>query len=209
MSHAFFILGAGGHAKVVVDALLRAGHSDIRIFDDDPTKLNTFLLGYALAGSQQDLIQEFSKNHSAQVVIAVGQNKARFNIYKMCMENAIALGNAIHPNAVIASAVHLGQGLMIMAGAIINSDAYIHDNVIVNTGAVIEHDCLVGSHSHIAPHATLCGGVQVGELALIGAGAIVLPGVKIGESCIVGAGAVVNQDIPAGKTAVGIPARLT
>ena len=42
----------------------------------------------------------------------------------------------------------------------------------------------------------------------LGAGCLLLPGVTIGERAVVGAGAVVTKDVPAGKIAVGVPARV-
>jgi acetyltransferase-like isoleucine patch superfamily enzyme len=41
-----------------------------------------------------------------------------------------------------------------------------------------------------------------------GAGVKVLDGVQIGDRAIIGAGAVVRRDVPAGATAVGVPARV-
>jgi acetyltransferase-like isoleucine patch superfamily enzyme len=51
-------------------------------------------------------------------------------------------------------------------------------------------------------------GVQIGDGAWLGAGAKVLDGVTIGDRAIIGAGAVVRRDVPAGMTAVGVPARV-
>jgi acetyltransferase-like isoleucine patch superfamily enzyme len=51
-------------------------------------------------------------------------------------------------------------------------------------------------------------GIHVGTGCWIGAGATLLDGVEIGDRAIVGAGAVVRANVPAGATAVGVPARL-
>jgi acetyltransferase-like isoleucine patch superfamily enzyme len=51
-------------------------------------------------------------------------------------------------------------------------------------------------------------GIDIGAGAWIGAGATVLDGVSIGDRAIIGAHAVVRGDVPAGTTAVGIPARV-
>jgi acetyltransferase-like isoleucine patch superfamily enzyme len=50
--------------------------------------------------------------------------------------------------------------------------------------------------------------VVIGKDAFIGARAIVLKGVTIGDGAMVGAGAVVTKDVPAGRIAVGNPARV-
>ncbi|KRE17462.1 maltose acetyltransferase [Bosea sp. Root381] len=50
--------------------------------------------------------------------------------------------------------------------------------------------------------------VTIGRNVWIGGGAMILPGVTIGDDAIIGAGSVVTRDVPAGRTAVGNPARL-
>ncbi|MBO0684145.1 MAG: serine acetyltransferase [Candidatus Dormibacteraeota bacterium] len=47
----------------------------------------------------------------------------------------------------------------------------------------------------------------LGDGVLVGAGARVLGGIRLGDGCSVGANAVVIEDVPAGATAVGVPAR--
>jgi serine O-acetyltransferase len=50
---------------------------------------------------------------------------------------------------------------------------------------------------------------DIGDEVFIGAGARVLGAIKIGDGAVIGANAVVISDVPAGATAVGIPARVT
>jgi acetyltransferase-like isoleucine patch superfamily enzyme len=47
------------------------------------------------------------------------------------------------------------------------------------------------------------------ENAVIGAKAVILPGIKIGKGAFVAAGSVVTHDVPAGKMAIGSPAKIT
>ena len=54
----------------------------------------------------------------------------------------------------------------------------------------------------------LSGNVTIEAAAFLGAGSVVLPGLKVGKGAMVGAGAVVTRDVPAGRTVVGVPARL-
>ena len=49
---------------------------------------------------------------------------------------------------------------------------------------------------------------SIGDDVFIGAGARVLGGIRIGDGARIGANAVVINDVPAGATAVGVPARV-
>lgn len=204
----YFIFGAGGHAKVVIDALLSQGEGAIQLYDDDTRKFNIDFLGYKVQGSRQDLIDQAKLDSSIKVVVAIGADNTRRKIYEDLKMQKVHFSNIIHRSAIIANFVELGEGLMIMAGAIINADTKVGNNVIINTGSVIEHDVIIGDHVHIAPNATLCGGVRIGELTLIGAGAIILPGIKVGSGCLIGAGSVVTNDVQDRTKLWGAPARI-
>jgi serine O-acetyltransferase len=47
-----------------------------------------------------------------------------------------------------------------------------------------------------------------GDGVKVGAGARILGGITLGDGCTIGANAVVIEDVPAGATAVGVPARI-
>ena len=52
------------------------------------------------------------------------------------------------------------------------------------------------------------GAPRLGGNVLVGSGAKLLGGIRIGDNAQIGANAVVLDDVPAGATAVGVPARL-
>jgi serine O-acetyltransferase len=80
-------------------------------------------------------------------------------------------------------------------------------------GIVIHPDARIGVNCLILQQVTIGEGKvpglpTIGADVLIGAGAKVLGGVTIGDGARIGANAVVLSDVPAGATAVGIPARV-
>jgi len=199
-----FILGAGGHAKVVLDiALSMQQFEEIKIYDDYN---KAALLSYEISGTLDDLLLDVVKNKGLQI-IAIGKNEIRKSKFEYLLARNLDFGLLIHPRAIISPFATIHQGSVVMANAVINPATEIGCNVIINTSASIDHNCKIGSHAHIAPNATLCGGVEVGELSWVGAGSTVLEGVKIGKNCMIGAGAVVNKNVSDNSIVVGVPAK--
>lgn len=203
------ILGAGGHAQVVADILLRAYEAwancqPIGFLDDNSSLAGMTIMGLPVLGSIAQL-DEF--DHDA-VIVAIGDNRSRTRIFESVRTRGEQIVNAIHPAAVLAPDVRLGEGVMICAGVVVNTGTVIGDNVILNTGCTVDHHNHISPHVHVAPGAHLGGEVCVGEGVLVGIGAAVIPGRSIGDWAIIGAGAVVTKDIPPYTTAVGVPARV-
>jgi UDP-perosamine 4-acetyltransferase len=114
----------------------------------------------------------------------------------------------IAATATVSPRSTLGAGTVVLEHAHVGPSTRLGIGVIVNTGAVVEHDCVVGDGVHIAPGAALLGAARVGDRAFVGSGARILPGVDVGAGATVGAGAVVTRSVPAGRSVVGVPARL-
>lgn len=193
----WYILGGGGHASVILDALRQQDLIVEGFYDDDPSRdwlKDVPRLGSIAASSQQ----------TGTFVIGIGNNTIRRRIAEQCLQEYRCVQ---HPKSIIASGVSLGAGTVVMAGAVINIGAVIGAHCIINTAASVDHDSRIADYVHIGPGATLCGGVRVGEGTLVGAGATLIPGVTIGASATIGAGAVVIRDVPAGATVVGNPAK--
>lgn len=204
------ILGGGGHAAVLIDALEAAGEVAVHgILDRNPALWNTRLYGHPVLGADE-LLAGLARGGIEAFVVGVGsvtRNPQRRRLYALALDAGLQPCAVRHPSAVVSPRASVGRGSVILAGAIVNAGARIGENVIVNSGAIIEHECEVGDHVHVASGARLSGGVRVAAEAFIGAGATLKQQVTIGEGAVVGAGSVVLRDVAPACVVVGAPAR--
>jgi len=201
------VYGAGGHSKVVIDAIIRGNEYEIiGIIDDNPSIQYQNYYGYKVIGGFDKLNDSRYKN--CRIVIAIARNDIRKKLYERLEPLKYELATVIHPSAQISISASIGLGSMIMANAVINPSAQIGSNVVINTGAIVEHDCLIKDFVHIGPGARLAGSDVVGSATFIGIGASVIEFVQIGSNSIICAGSVVIRDIPDNVVAAGIPSRV-
>ncbi|KRQ10493.1 MULTISPECIES: serine O-acetyltransferase [Bradyrhizobium] len=114
----------------------------------------------------------------------------------LMMQSATAdqLQISIHPSARIGTAVFLDHGTGIIIGAL----ASVGDEV------TILQNVTIARHQDDPRRAP-----KIGHGVLLSAGATVIGHLSIGDFARIGAGALVTTDVPAGCTAIGVPARLT
>ncbi|ATB43176.1 putative acetyltransferase [Cystobacter fuscus] len=198
------IYGCGGHGKVVADIALARGMT-VEGFLDDRALEGKRVFGLPILGGPAWL-EVFRSEVS--VALGIGENRARYRIYKLCERLGMTPVTLIHPTATVAASAQLGAGVVVMAQAVINPDARVANGAIINSGAIVEHDCEIGAFAHLSPNATLGGNVRIGALTHLGLAASVLPGKAVGEETVVGAGAVVTSDIPSRVVVAGVPARV-
>jgi sugar O-acyltransferase (sialic acid O-acetyltransferase NeuD family) len=120
----------------------------------------------------------------------------------------------VHPGVQIDERqVSLGVGAIVCPGAVLTVNVRVGAHVQINVHASVMHDTVVGDFSTLSPGARVNGAVIIESRVFIGSGAITVHGtaerpLRIGTGAIIGAGSVVTGDIPAGATAVGVPARV-
>jgi sugar O-acyltransferase (sialic acid O-acetyltransferase NeuD family) len=193
------VIGAGGHAKVVIDTAERAGWKIIGVIDDRP---DATVFGYAYLGSPL----EVSFNSGWRVVIAIGSNVLRAKIAGS-LEGRVSWATVIDPHANVSRRATVLAGSVVFAGAVIQADAVIGSHCIVNSAASVDHDVTLEAFCHAGPRSVLTGAVQLEEGVFIGAGAVMIPSIRAGAWSTLGAGAVATVDLEPNGVYVGVPAR--
>ena len=200
------VIGAGGHAKVVIDTALSMGvYREISVLDSGyPSKAS--VMGCKIIGPD-NLVSQVADSYD-EAIVAIGDCAARKRIMDRLTDCGIRCAVIVHPSAYLSSTVQLGSGSVVFANATLQTDVKVGEGCVINSSSVVEHDCLIDDFAHISPGATLAGAVSVGASSWIGAGAVVRDKVSIGCNSVVGAGAVVVNNLPSGVIAVGVPAKV-
>ncbi len=175
------LIGAGGHAKVVVEILMSRGDRIVAYVDPKPSNW--------LAVERFENSEIFD-DRSMQVVMGLGAVKPerlrhRLGLLDDWIDRGFAAPVVVHPSAVVSKSARLKPGAMVLAQAVVQPGAVIGRGVIVNTGAIVEHDSILDAGVHVAPGAVILGEVQVGACAMIGAGAVVLPGAEVAAEALI------------------------
>lgn len=195
------IFGCGGHARSIMNTLLR-NHINLDIlFVDDDAKMGEKIMDFLVK-------RDYRLEKNDAYIIAVGDNQVRKKIYDD-LQNA-HLGKCISvvsDLACVGIAANIGNGTFVAPYAYVGPLADIGNNTIINTGSVVEHETVIGNHTHIAPHATICGRTRIGDNVFCGAGSIVVDKVSVCNNVTIGAGAVVVGDIVESGTYAGVPAK--
>lgn len=199
----WFLVGAGGHALVVYDALRASGWTGPVMVGDDRPGLDPGR--FPGAEFHCPALSE-AQEAGICIHIAIGDNRARKAFHARLRDAKGDLAIITHPKANHATSSVIEPGVFAAAGSIAGPLARIGRGSIINHNAVVDHECIVGEWCHIAPGAVLGGRVCLEEGVLVGAGAVILPGRHIGAWARIGAGAVVTRDIPPNETVIGIPA---
>jgi len=199
------VVGAGGHAKVVVELARDNGFEVVGCTDrnaEGPDVVGAPVIG------DDSMLEGLFASGIAFAAVGLGANRLRLKTGRRLQEIGFALPALVHPSATVSPSASLGHGVTVMAGAVINADTAVGDFAIINTLAGVDHDGVLGHGVHVGPGASLSGSVRMDDEAFVGVGATVLPGVHIGSAATLGGGSVAIRDIPAGATAAGAPARI-
>ena len=199
MTHkSVIILGTGGHAKVIAEAL-KLTDRKVLGFTTPDLDIGINFCGMSVLGDDS-VIFDYSID-DIELAIGVGAlpgQNLRWELASLMRNKGYHLITVVHPNAVVAADVVLAEGVQVMAGVVVQPGTTVGKDTIINTGAIIDHDCTISENCHLAPGVVCSGGVSIGKNTHIGTAAKVIQGMNIGEGSVIAAGSTIYKDVPAG-----------
>ena len=197
---ALIIIGAGGHASVLLDILLSQGQEVIAYISPEPAHNKKLFEGLIHLPNDRDI----NKYTSSEVLLVNGighmpKSELRSVIYNNFVNNGYQFTSVIAQSAIVSKYALIAKDAQVLTGAIIHAGASIGTNSIVNTSVIVEHDSEIKDHVHLAPNVTVCGNSVVGSKSFIGASATIIQGLVIGQHSVVGAGVTVLRDMDNGS----------
>ena len=209
MKQRIIVVGAGGHARVLVSLLRQLAEWElVGILDRERPVAGEDIGGVAVVGGFADL-ERLTIDGVRHVALAIGDNDERTAIYHRVKKLGLGLPVLCHPRASIEPEARVGEGTVVCVGAVICAGTSIAENCIINTAALVDHESRIGAHVHLAPGVRIAGRVSIGEGTMVGIGSSVKDKIRIGSRTVVGAGSVVVTDLPDGVVAHGCPARVS
>ena len=164
------LVGAGGHAKALVETALVSGQSVCAYVDPKECPWLT---------ARHVTEDHDVKPTDGNVVVGFGAVepeglRRRLRVLDGYLERGFDAPPLIHRAAYVSPDAELEPGVAVLGGAVVQPGAVVGRGSIVNSGAIIEHDASIGSGTHVAPGAIVLGDCRVGDCCMIGAGAVVL-----------------------------------
>ena len=199
MNKMIYLVGAGGHARSLINLLEYFSVKVNGILDQSFTEDNNEIInGVKVCGGLKFI------NPKNQIIISVGNNIQREFLYNTFQTN-IYKKNLIHPRSIVERYSMLGDANQIFANVVVNSNAELGNNNILNSGCIIEHEVKIGNHNHVSVGSVICGRSEIGNRCFIGANSVVIDKLNICNDVTIGAGSVVIKNITEPGIYVGNP----
>ncbi len=188
MRDKLLIVGAGGFGRVVLEhAVLEY---DCAFIDDGP-EIGTLVNDVPVIGRTTEL-ERFTEEYK-KLIVAIGNNKFREEVYKRAEAAGFEFPNIIDPSAYISPYATLGKGVIILNNAVVQNSAIIGNGTILNSGVEAHHDSVIGNYCLIYANSVVRALTKVGNRVRIGSTVSVSTGATVEDDADIEDGSVVKK----------------
>lgn len=145
MQNRIIVIGAGGHAKVVAEAILKQQKYDLLGFADDSLQLGTKVIGEFKVLCSVDQIDNINFEY---FVVAIGNNAIRKKIF-IHLQSKYSPATIIHPFTSVSDSALIEDGSVVLPGAVLACCVRIGSNCIIGSNVHIDHESIVEAHSYL------------------------------------------------------------
>jgi serine acetyltransferase/acyl carrier protein len=178
----------------------------ILLLDDDASKHGTERLGLAVAGGF-DRLAGADRSTDEVVNLVTRTTMGRVNARGKIAAYGVSFASLVHPGVDLLG-TRLDDEVTVYANTSIGAEASVGRSSVILVGAVVGHGARVGQSCVIAPNAVINGRVILEDRVYVGSNASILPDLRIGAGATIAANSLVVSDVPAGTTALGVPATI-
>jgi sugar O-acyltransferase (sialic acid O-acetyltransferase NeuD family) len=180
------IYGSKDFGRLVRELVTACGHEAIGFVDDVSPD------GEGVVGDYPAARRKHPPGDGVGMVIAIGYKNlaARHQVWTRVRADGYVTPALVHPTAIVAPGVKIGEGAIVMAGANVDAFSEIGALGVLWPGAIVSHDSRVGENSFLSPGAIVCGFVTTGRHCFLGAGSVIIDHRDVPDGAFVKAGAV-------------------
>lgn len=207
MNDGVLLIGAGGHASVLLEILIEQKINVLGYVSPFPAVNQKLFSDFHWFKCDEDILQfEQSKIKLINGIGSLPNSTLRADFYNNYKRLGYTFATLVSQGASVSVYATLEEGVQVMRGVIIQTGVSIGFNSIVNTGSIVDHDCSIGSNNHIAPGVTISGQVTSKENVHFGTGSSVIQSINVNENVVIGAGTTITKNVD--KDTICYPARI-
>lgn len=201
------IIGAGGFGREVYlwakDAFPQNQYEIKGFLDDNPKILDNYDMDVGIIGN----LNGYEIKNKDRFLFAIGDIDTKKDIVVKFKKKGTQFLTLIHPTAIVANTVKIGEGVIICPFVTVSDHAQISDFVMMNLYSTCGHDVKIGKYCILSPYAILNGFVTLEDEVFLGTHSTVIPYKKVGYKSKISANSVVMRDVPPNKIVFGVPGK--
>lgn len=187
MASKLLLVGAGGFGRVVLEHAIKQYKCALV---DDGQELGAIIDGAEVVGRISDLQRLHDEAGFNQLVVTIGDNKLREELYRKAKALGYSFPNIICGSAYISPHAPIGCGCVLLNNVVVQNGGHVGDGVLLNPGVEVHNDAFVDDYALIYTNSVVRALAHVGKRVRIGSNVSISNNVNVAD----------DSDIPNGTT---------